>query len=290
MDLVGTLSFVALYGLSYGMVLFIISVGLAVVMGLMRVINLAHGAFAAIGGYLAVSLMSDWSLPFGLAVIVAALVVAAASVPIERVFYVKLYRAGELEQVLLTMGLIFVAVAGLNLFFGPNPIKSGLPESLSASVDLGVRRIELYRLVVIAVGLILMVALWLLFERTAFGARLRAAVDNRGMAQAVGINVDRLFSYAFALGSGLAAFGGALGFQILPLEPMYPLKYLALFLIVVSLAGFGNIRGAALMALFVGVVETASRLLWPELGAFVVYFILIGLLLWRHRPAVLARA
>lgn len=275
--------FVLVYGLSYGMVLFIISVGLAVTLGLMRIVNMAHGAFAATGGYLALALMSQAGLPFPVAVLVATAAVALVSVPIERLVYTRLYGSGELDQVLLTIGLIFISIAGLNYFFGPNPMPSTLPAWLASNTDLAVVQVQNYRLMLIVVGLGLMLGLWLLFDRTSFGARLRAAVDNRSMAQAVGINVDRMFSATFALGSGLAAFGGAIGYQILPLEPQYPFKYLALFLVIVTIAGLGNIRSTAIMAMVVGIIDTGLRFLYPAAGAFVVYLILIGILLWRYR-------
>ncbi|MGE0737466.1 MAG: branched-chain amino acid ABC transporter permease [Alphaproteobacteria bacterium] len=275
--------FVLVYGLSYGMVLFIISVGLAVTLGLMRVVNMAHGAFAAIGGYLALAWMTAWGVPFPLAVLLATAAVALFSVPIERLIYTRLYGSGELDQVLLTIGLIFITIAGLNYFYGPNPMPSTLPSWLASNADLFVLQVQNYRIMLIVVGLALMLGLWLLFDRTGFGARLRAAVDNRSMAQAVGINVDRLFSATFALGSGLAAFGGAVGYQILPLEPQYPFKYLALFLVIVTIAGLGNIRTTALMAMVVGIIDTGVRFLYPAAGAFVVYLILIAILLWRYR-------
>ena len=278
-------AFILVYGLSYGMVLFIISVGLAVTLGLMRVVNMAHGAFAAAGGYCAVAMMTQWSVPFPLAVLAATLATALISVPIERFFYVPIYEAGELDQVLLTIGLIFVAIAGLNYAFGPNPMPTALPRWLEANVDLGLLVVQNYRLMIIAVGAVLIAALWLVFDRTDFGARLRAAVERRGMAAAVGINVDRLFTIAFALGSGLAALGGALGYQVLPLEPMYPFKHLALFLVVVSIAGLGNIRATAAMALLVGVIDTALRYFVPAAGAFALFAILIAIQFWRYRGA-----
>jgi branched-chain amino acid transport system permease protein len=188
---------------------------------------------------------------------------------------------------LLTVGLAFLGVATLNLLFGPDPIPAALPKLLAGDIDLGIRKFQVYRAVVVAVGLALMLVLWVIFERTSFGAQLRAAVDNRGMAEAVGINVSRLFMMAFALGCGLAALGGAMGYVILPLEPMYPFKYLTIILIVVALTGFGNIKSAAWVAVLVGVVDTAGRFLVPSFGAFIVYFMLIGMMMWRthNQPA-----
>jgi branched-chain amino acid transport system permease protein len=276
-------TFIALYGISYGVVLFTISIGLVLMLGLMRVVNLAHLAFAAFGGYLALSLTNNYAMPLALSIPIAVIMVAAFSVILERICYVRLYRASELDQVLMTIGLMFLAVASLNLLFGPNVLPGQLPPELAASVNIAGHRMQVYRLFVVAVGAALLLALWIIFDRTGFGARLRAAVDNSTMAQAIGIDVSRLFSVAFALGTGLAALGGAVGYAILPLEPLYPFKYLALVLVVVVLTGVGNIKASAGVAVFVGVMDTACRFIFPAFGAFFIYVLLIGLVLWRDR-------
>ena len=270
-----------LYGVSYGLLLCIISIGLVVTMGLMRVVNLAHGAFAAIGGYLSVGLLTPLGVPFGAAIAIAVLAVGAFSVAVERLLYVHLYGASELDQVLLTVGINFLVVAGLTLAFGPNVLPTRLPPSLATSVDLGFRSFETYRLVVLVVCIVVVAGLWLAFERTSLGAKLRAAVDNRSMAQAVGIDVPRVFSIAFALGSALAALGGALGAPLLPLEPLYPFKYLVLVLVIVALSGFGNVKATVFVAMFVGVFDTAARYFLPDSGAFTIYVLLIVLIVWR---------
>ena len=235
-EILSATSFIAIYGLSYGVVLFLISIGLVVTMGLMRVVNMAHGVFAAWGGYIMVNMMNAWGASYYVAMVGAILVIALVSVLVERIFFFKLYGAPELEQALLTIGLAFIGVASLNLAFGPDIVAARLPAELGASIDFAGRSVQAYRLFIIAFGAAVMLVLWYIFDRTSFGARLRAAVDNRGMAAAVGINVRRLFSIAFALGSGLAALGSAIGVAVLPLEPMYPLKYLVLILIVVAMS------------------------------------------------------
>jgi branched-chain amino acid transport system permease protein len=275
-------AFILLYGLSYGLVLFTIAIGLVITMGLMRVMNLAHGAFAAIGGYLAVFLMSKAGAPYLVAVVAAAIAVAIFSVILERVIYAHLYNAPELDQVLMTLGVNFIAIGTLTLLFGPNLFPITLPQFLRGNLDLGFRSVETYRLFIVGVGGILVVALSLLFDRTTFGAKLRAAVDNPGMARAMGINVDALFSVAFAIGSGLAALGGALGAPMMPLEPLYPLKYLVLVLVVVSQAGRAGVWGALSAAIVVGVVDTAGRYLFPEIGGFVIYVLIIFLVAYRR--------
>jgi branched-chain amino acid transport system permease protein len=283
-------AFVALYGVSYGLVLFVISIGLVITMGLMRVINLAHGAFAAIGGYAAIGLMNRLGLPYAIAVACAVLLVAALGALMERAVFVHLYGAPDLDQVLMTLGVNFVVVAALTLAFGPNLYPMTPPSYLRGSVDLGFRSFEVYRLFVAGVGLLVAAVVYYGFERTRFGARLRAAVDNPSMAQAIGVDTDRLFSISFAIGGGLAALGGAVGAGMLPLEPFYPMKYLVLVLIVVALSGAGAVRSALGAAIFVGVVDTAGRFLMPEIGGFLIYALLIVLVIWRGEGLFARRA
>jgi branched-chain amino acid transport system permease protein len=281
--LLSSISFILLYGISYGIVLFTISVGLVVTLGLMRVVNMAHGAFAAAGGYVLVSLMSGLHVPFEIALPLAVVAVAALGVIVERLVFTGLYGASELDQVLITVGVAFIAVASLNLFFGPDVVSAPLPAWLAGNVDFGFRTFESYRIFVVALGAVLIATLWYLFERTSFGARLRAAVDNRSMAEAIGINVRRLYSLAFALGCGLAALGGAVGFKMLPLEPTYPVKYLPLVLIIVTLSGLGNIKASAAVAILVGVIDTAARFFFPASGNFVIYILVIAVMTWRSQ-------
>lgn len=279
--LTGFLSFVLVDGLAFGMVLFVISVGLAVTMGLMRFVNLAHGAFAAIGGAVAVTLMSSHGVPFLLALAIAFVASALLGFVLEPFLYAPLYGGDELDQVLMTIGLIFVVMATLNFFFGSTPLPMTLPDWLSGSVDIGFRTVQSYRVFLIVAGLVLMLLLWITLDRTQFGARIRAAVENPQMAQAVGIDTRRLFSITFTVGCGLAGLGGAMGAQLLPIDPVYPFRYLAMFLVVVSIAGFGNIKGSAVVAVLLGIIETGGRYVVPEISAFLLYLVMIGLLLWR---------
>ena len=285
-----TLAFILLYGISYGLVLCVIAIGLVVTMGLMRVVNLAHGAFAAIGGYIAVILMTEVGLPFFVSIACAVAAITVFSVLVERAFFVHLYGASELDQLLLTIGLDFLVVGGLTIFFGPNVFPMKLPPDLAGSVDLGFREFEVYRLTVIGIGAVVVTGLWIGLERTNIGAQLRAAVDNRSMAQAIGINVPRLFSLTFATGSGLAALGGAIGAPMLPLEPLYPFKYLVLVLVVVALSGYGNIRASIAVAMIVGIAETAGRYFVPQYGAFVLYVVIIVMMVWRKDGLFAGRA
>lgn len=276
-----TAAFILLYGLSYGLVLCLIALGLVVTMGLMRMINLAHGAFAAIGGYLAIAFMQKQGLPYPLAVLASVVAVAAFGVLTERLLYVHLYKRSDLDQVLVTIGFNFIVIAMLTMAFGPNIARIELPSWLKGNVDLGVREFEIYRLVTAAVCLVVIGGLWWIFERTSTGARLRAAVDNRGMAQAMGLNVPTLFSATFALGCALAALGGILAAPMLPMEPMWPMKYLVLVLVIVALAGHGQVTASLAVAALVGFVETAGRYFFPQSGAFLIYLLLIALMIWR---------
>ena len=270
-------------GTAYGMILYVISVGLSVTMGLLGVVNLAHGAFAMAGGYLLYELLGQSLLPFGIAVIASALIVAAISVVLERLLYSRVYKAGEFDQVLLTMGLIFVATAGAHLAYGPLPRTIELPQVFQGQIDVGWRTFPIYRLFVIAFGAATFLALWTSIDRSTIGARIRAAVDNRAMAEAVGINTKTLFTVVFAAGSALAAIGGGLGANMIALTPGYPLEHLAYFLIVVAVGGLGSVKGPFAAALLLGLGDSACKILAPQFGAFFVYIALFVLLL--ARPA-----
>lgn len=268
-------------GLAYAMILFVISVGLSITMGLMGFVNLAHGVFAMLGGYLAVSLMSGLGMGFIPALLLAAIGVGAFSLVLERIFYAPLYRAGELDQVLLCIGLVLMATAIITYIYGPVPVSIRVPDYLSGQLDLGIRSFPTYRVFMIAVGLTIAVTLWLAFERTIIGAKIRAAVENRRMAESVGINVDRLFKLTFAVGNGVAALGGGLAVDVLGLSPSFAIQYLVLFLIVVAVGGMGTIRGPLAAALVLGVIDNGGKYLWPEGGAFFIYAVTVIILLVR---------
>jgi branched-chain amino acid transport system permease protein len=272
---------IAFHGLAFAMVLYLVSVGLSVTMGLMGFVNLAHGVFAALGGYVATTLMSRIGAPFALAVAAGVVTAMIFSVPLERLLYRRLYGGDELDQVLLTIGLAFMSVAAAKFIWGPLAQPFQPPPALSGQIELGFREFPTYRSFLIASGAVLVTALWLGLERTRFGAQIRAAVDNRSMAQSVGINTSSLFTAAFALGSGLAALGGSLGAEILAIEPSYALEHLVYFLIVVSVGGLGSIRGPFFAALLVGVADTGFKYLLPEFGAFFIYALTLVVLLWR---------
>jgi len=266
-------------GLAYAMFLFITSVGLSVTMGLMNFVNLAHGAFAMAGGYVVVSLTHSLGIGFVPSLAIASVLVGIASVPFERGLYRRLYKATDLEQVLLTIGLAFMAIATFTFFYGPIPKSVPLPRWLQGDVNLGFRSFPSYRAFLIVLGVVLITILWYGFERTNIGAKIRAAVDNRRMAESVGINVDRLFTLTFALGSGLAALGGGLAIQLFGLTPYFAVLYLVLFLIVVAVGGLGSLKGTLLAALVLGVFDTAGKYLMADAGGFFIYAVTVAVLL-----------
>ena len=272
---------IGFHGLAFAMVLYLISVGLSVTMGLMGFVNLAHGVFAMIGGYLTVRLMNRYGVPFLPALVAAALASALISLPLERLLYRRFYGGEELDQVLLTVGLIFVSVASATFVWGPLTQQMRPPSWLSGQIDLGFRRFPTYRSFLILCGAALVTALWLGLERTRWGAQVRAAVDNLRMAEAVGINTSRLFMLTFALGSGLAGLGGGLGADLLSITPTYALQFLAYFIIVVAVGGLGSLKGPFFAALVIGIADTGFKYLLPAFGAFFIYGLTMVLLLWR---------
>jgi branched-chain amino acid transport system permease protein len=263
------------------MILYVISVGLSVTMGLMGFINLAHGVFAMAGGFILSSAMTGLGVPFPLAVLLALVGVALLSVVFERLLYSRLYSAGELAQVLFCIGLIFASMAVARLIYGDRAVPVFLPDYLRGQLHVMGRDFPTYRVFLIIFSSILIFVLWFGVERTRWGAMVRAAVDHRAMAQSVGINTRLLFMATFALGSGLAGLGGALGADLLPVHWGYPFEHLVYFLIVVAVGGLGSLRGPFVAALLIGVADTACKYWIPELGAFLVYAATIGILLWR---------
>jgi branched-chain amino acid transport system permease protein len=278
-DMIGNLIGVLFDGLAYGSLLFLISVGLSVTMGLMNFVNLAHGAFAMIGGYACVSLMSRMGVPFILSLPVAFFVSAAVGLVLERTLYRRLYKASHLDQVLFSIGLTFMAVAAATYVFGPQQQPVQLPDWLRGQVSIFGLDLGAYRLFMIGVVVAITVALGLLLDKTRFGAQIRASVDNQVASAGLGINVGRVFSLTFALGSGLAGMGGGLGIDVLGLDPTFPIKYMVYFLLVVAVGGAGNIRGPLVAALILGVFDVAGKYYVPAVGAFVIYVLMVVLLL-----------
>jgi branched-chain amino acid transport system permease protein len=268
-------------GVAYGMLLFLIGVGLSITMGLMNFVNLAHGSFAMVGGYAAALAMNRHGVGFFPALVLAFVAAAAIGALLEFLFYRRLYRAHALDQVLLSIGIVFVSIAVFTYFFGPSMQPFTLPQALQGQISLPGLQVGRYRLFLIVCGVAVLAALLLGLGKTRYGAMVRAAVDNQRVAGATGIHVKRLFFLTFALGCGLAGLGGALSLGMLGLEPSFPLKYLVYFLIVVCVGGAGTITGPFVAALLVGIVDVAGKYYLPEAGAFLIYGFMIVMLLLR---------
>lgn len=258
-------------GIAYGSVLFLMAGGLSITLGLMGFANMAHAAFAMLGGYAAALLIGKAGVPFLLALVVATIVSCAVGAVLERVLFRRLYAAPELEQVLLTIGVVYVAIAVTTYLVGPEQMAIAVPHWLDGQVTLGPLDVNRYRLFVIALGISLLVLLLGLIDRTTFGAKVRAAVFNRRMTASCGIDVDRLYSLAFALGSALAGLGGAVSVKLVGLDPNFPIKFLTELLIVVSVGGLGSLRGTFFAAMLFGCIDVVGKYLVPEIGAFLIY-------------------
>ena len=268
-------------GLAYGMLLFVLSVGLSVTLGMMNFVNLAHGSFAMVGGYVTVTLMHNLGWPFFATLPVAFIASAAVSVVIERVLYRRLYRATELDQSLLTIGIVYVSIAVAAYIFGTTQQPVELPAYLRQRFVFGDFSFGAYRLFLVVSALAIAALLVLGLDYTRFGAQIRACVDNQRMARGLGLNVDRIFSITFAIGSGFAGLGGALAIEIVGLDPNFGLKYLVFMLIVVAVGGLASIRGAFVTAAMLGIIDIFSKYYVPEIGAFILYLVMVGMLVWR---------
>jgi branched-chain amino acid transport system permease protein len=268
-------------GIASGMLLFLIAVGLSVTLGLMNFVNLAHGAFAMFGGYVCVVASGRWGIPFLPAVVLAALATAALGALLERLLFRRLYGASQLDQVLFSIGLVFVAMAIARWGFGPAQQPIRLPAWLQGQVHLGGLDIGVYRAFLVVLGLAVAYGLHRAIGVTRFGARLRASVDKPDVARGMGIDVDRVFVVTFALGSGLAGLGGAVGVELLGLDPSFPLRYLVYFLIVVAVGGSGSIPGSLIAAILIGVCDVAGKYWMPQVGAFIIYTVMVVMLIVR---------
>lgn len=268
-------------GIASGVLLFLISVGLSVTLGLMNFVNLAHGAFAMVGGYAFVLLLNRFGVPFLLALPLAALASATAGVVLERTLYRRLYGASHLDQVLFSIGLVFVSISSTHFLFGDQQQSLQLPAMLSGQFHVLGADLGVYRVFFIVIGLAVAAGLQVLVAGTRFGARLRAAVDDPRAARGLGIDVDRVFVLTFALGSGLAGLGGALGIEMLGMNPEFPITYIVYFLIVVAMGGVGNIKGSLLAALILGICDVEGKYYIPQAGAFMIYLVMVLTLVFR---------
>jgi branched-chain amino acid transport system permease protein len=268
-------------GIAYGMLLFVLASGLAVTLGLMNFVNLAHGSFAMAGGYVTVVLVNRLGVPFLASLPIAFLASAILGIILERTLYVHVYRKSPLDQVLFTIGLVFMSVAAVDYVMGSSQVFARIPSVLQGQFDVFGIGVGRYRLLIIVICGLLTVGLQFILSSTRFGSRLRAAVDDRRVASGLGINVNRVFAFTFAFGSGLAGLGGALGVEILGLDPTFPLKFMIYFLIVVTVGGTSSITGPFVASLLLGIGDVAGKYYVPTLGSFVIYTIMIVVLIWR---------
>jgi branched-chain amino acid transport system permease protein len=266
-------------GFAYGMLLFLLSVGLSVTLGMMNFVNLAHCSFAMLGGYVTVSLTNSLGWPFLATLPLAFLSAAALSVVLERTLYRRLYRATDLDQCLLTIGIVFVSVAVAAYIYGTIQQPVTLPSYLRGTVTVFGQSLGVYRMFLIGMSLAVTAILVGALEYTRFGAKVRAAVDNQRMARGLGIDVDRVFAFTFALGGGLAGLGGALAIEIVGLDHAF--AYLVYVLIVVAVGGLGSIGGSFAAATLLGISDMAGKYYFPQLGAFLIYLVMVTLLMWR---------
>jgi len=279
--MLSSLATVLFDGFAYGMLLFLLSVGLSVTLGMMNFVNLAHCSFAMVGGYCTVTLINSFGWPFLASLPMAFLSAALVSVVLERTLYRRLYRSTDLDQCLLTIGIVFVSVAAFAWLYTSEQQSARPPEWLRGRIDLFGVNFAAYRLFLIVFGLAVTGLLILLLERTRFGAKVRAAVDNQRMARGLGIDVDRAFMLTFALGGGLAGLGGALAIEVVGLDPTFALAFLVYVLIVVAVGGLGSIGGSFAAAVVLGISDMAGKYYFPWLGAFVIYLVMVALLMWR---------
>jgi len=276
-------------GVAYGMLLFLLASGLAVTLGLMNFVNLAHGAFAMAGGYLTAVLSNRMGVPFLVCLPLAFLFSAALGALLEPTLYRRLYRRPHLDQVLFSIGLVFMTVAAVDYYFGSTQQFVRTPEFLKQRFEIAGMGIGAYRLFIIVVCGLLALLMQAVLSRTRFGSRLRAAVDDPPVASGLGIDVNRIFLVTFAFGSGLAGLGGALGAEILGLDPTFPLKFMIYFLIVVAVGGTTTITGPLLASLLLGIADVAGKYYVPKLGAFIIYSVMIAILMVRPQ-GLFARA
>ena len=263
------LAFNALNGATFAALLFVVASGFTLIFGLMRIVNLAHGALYLLGGYIGFTVaMKTGSFLFGTAVAAGAVAIAGFLMDTVLLRFVRGY---ELRQVLLTLGVALVLNDAALVIWGGDTFTVPVPPALQGPFHLGGMAYPKYRLFVLAVGILIFVGLWLLINRTRLGALIRAGVDDLEMVDAMGIDIKRVFIYTFMLGAALAGAGGALGGAFLSLYPTADAEILVFSLAVVIIGGRGSLVGAAVGSLFVGLLATFGQVWFPELAYFVIF-------------------
>lgn len=268
-------------GLTYGVLLFVMAVGLSVTMGMMNFANLAHVSLAMLGGYLAVTGMDHLGAHFLASLPLAFLGTMLFSWVLERLVLRHFYGTDDLTQVLLTIGLLFMSVSAVAFIWGPSFKPITMPAGLTGQVQVMGLSLERYRLFLLVIGVVLALLLVFGLERTRFGAMVRACVDNRRAASGCGLNIQRIFALTFAIGGGLAGLGGALAANLLTLDPNFPLRYLIYMLIVVSVGGMGSVAGTLLASVLIGIGDVVGKYYVPQAGGIMIYLLTVIIMLVR---------
>lgn len=267
-------------GLAYGLLLFLLAAGLSLIFGMMNVINLSHGSFFMLGGFVGISALTLTG-SFWIALPLAVAAVILVGLVVERTLLRPLYSRDHLDQILLTFGLALVIDDAVEWIWGARIRSLESPALVTGSVEAFGVSVPGYRLFVIFVGLLLAVTLWYVLERTRLGSIIRAGVSDREMVSAIGFNITAVFAGVFVAGVGLAAFAGFIGAPILGVYPGLDFTVLILALIIVVIGGLGSLTGVFFMSVIIGVTQTLGQAYFPSIAAVIVYVIMAGVLLVR---------
>ena len=276
-----TIAFQGLIGLSLAMYLWLISAGLTIIFGVLKVVNFAHGSLFMVGAYLAYTFYGQLGLPFGLAVLLSLLGTGALGFVMERGFLRRIYQVDEAYQLLLTFGFILILDDAVKIIWGGVFKIPPIPAFLDGSWPVLGRAFPVYNAFVIAVGLLVAVLLWVMFDRTWWGRIVRATASDREMANAIGINVPWVFSAVFAFGAMLAALGGAIGIPVRVVAPGIGATMIIQAFIITVIGGLGNLKGAFISSLIVGVLSAYGTLFFPVFELFFIFVIMAVVLLVR---------
>jgi branched-chain amino acid transport system permease protein len=264
-------------GLAFSMVLFLIAAGLAMTLGLMRIVNMAHGMFAMIAGMSTAALAKAGAAPL-VAALLSIVLVAILAAPLERLLIRRFYQRSPMDQMLVTLGVAFIASAVASALSGPFVVNVPLPAAMTGTFEIMGRSFPAHRVVVVAMGALTMLALYVLIEKSRFGILVRASVERAGIAQSIGINTGVIYVVAFMAGAALAGIGGILGAELLPIEPTYPTRYLMVMLAVVAVGGHDTLLGSFVASLLLGTASTAMKYIYPEFSSLIFFGIMFLML------------
>jgi len=269
-----------LNGLVYGVLLFLMAAGLSLIFGLMNVVSLAHGSFFMLGAFIGFSLFQITG-DFWIALVLAPVAVAAMGVIMEYLFMRRLYRRGHMDQVLLTFGFTFVFFDIVQSVWGRTVLRVPTPSALQVAIHVGFGVFSAYRLFLIALGVLLALAMWLVLERSRLGAMVRAGVDDAAMAAGLGGNIPALFTGIFGAGVALAGLGGIAAAPVLGVYPGLDAEIMIPAFIVIVIGGMGSLRGAFMGSMLIGEADTFGKAYFPEIALFLIYLLMAAVLLVR---------